>query len=538
MTAFASRDAILLLDGLRYLGISVDAEGAQLKLSAPAGALTPSLQAALRTRKSSLMAALAAPSGPARARAELPLSFEQERVWLGQQLAPHSPEFNLALVFRIDGTLSPEALGQALTDIALRHEILRTVYVGGTTPAQTVREPERVPLPIVDLASIPESDRVRVAERVARAELHRPFDLQCAMPLRAMLVRLDQRCHWLVISRHHIAADGWSLGLFLRELVFAYRAFRLGNAAGLPSPKIQYARYAVLQRLASDDDERARDLDYWRVRLRGADPIVFPHAVGVRLADAGAVVVRALDPASARTFAAWCRDQGVTAFAAYLAAFLVVLAQRSGRRDLLICTDYANRDSMETESVIGMFVRRLPLRCELQESWRFLDLARHAKRVTFEACGHASVPMEIIGRLLDATRSEGVARFQVMFGMHGAPAHAPYRDLGLHGTERAELMDLQVATNEFPLSLYVSDTADGPVVVLRHDEAVFSKAEADLLLLQLQDLVDILARGGDPSLKELQGAAAAAERKAAANYLTMRARRFGRRALETTGAQQ
>jgi hypothetical protein len=537
MTAAVATDAALLLDGLRYLGISVEADGAQLRLKAPAGAMTPNLQEALRKRKASLIAQLQR-SSPATEPPRLPLSFEQERVWLGQQLDPDSAEFNLALAFEIDGSLSPHAIAQALGDIALRHEILRTVYLDGAEPAQVPGEVEPFQLPIVDVSALAQADRVRAAGQVAHAHLHRRFDLRQDRPLRALLVRLEQDRHWLVISRHHIAADGWSLGLFLRELVFAYRAFRLGRPTALPAPRIQYARYAILQRLAADEEERARDFRYWREKLHGVDPIVFPHAVGARPAGIGGVVVRALDPEPARRLAAWCRERGVTAFAAYLSAFLTVLAHRSGRRDLLICTDYANRDSVETESVIGMFVRRLPLRCEVRESWRFLDLAMHVKRVTFEACSHATVPLERISRLTHLVPAEGGAPFQVMFGMHGAPAHAPYRELGLHGTRRAELMDLQVATNEFPLSLYVSDTPTGPVAVLRHDEAAFSAADADLLLLQLQALLDILAEGGDPEVKELQSAAAAAERNAAANYLTMRARRFGRRRLETTGARQ
>lgn len=537
MTDPAFRDGLRLLNGLRYLGIVVEADAAQLRLNAPAGKLTPTIKIAVRARKTALIAAACAPVAVS-ARRELPLSFEQERVWLAQQLAPDSPEFNLALAFKIAGPLVPEALAQAMTDIAHRHEILRTVYVGGAEPAQLVCEIDSMPLPIVDLTALPETDRQRVAERITDAEIHRRFDLERDLPLRSLLVKLDDRQHWLLVSRHHIAADGWSLGLFLRELVFAYEAFRRGRAAGLPAPKIQYAQYAIMQRLASDEQESSRHLDYWREKLRGADPIIFPHAAGTRSSRRGAVELRTLDLQQAQRVAAWCRDHGVTVFGAYLAAFLVVLRHRSGRCDLLIGTDYANRDSLESESVIGMFVKRLALRCELREDWHFLHLVKHVKRVTFEACSHASTPPERIARLLDSGGAGGASPLQVMFGMHGAPVHAPYRDLGLFGTDHAELMDLQVATNEFPLSLYVSDTAAGPVVVLRHDEAVFAKAEANLLLLQFESLISIIAEGGDPSLKGLCAAAAAAEREAATNFMTMRARRLGRRPLDTRGTQQ
>ncbi|SOU08900.1 condensation domain-containing protein [Xanthomonas arboricola] len=535
MNASPSRDGPHLLNGLRYLGIAVEADATQLRLNAPAGVLTPTMQAAIKAHKPALLAAANAAVAPS-PQSGLPLSFEQQRVWLAQQLAPDSPEFNLALAFRIDGPLAPEALARAMTDIVRRHEILRTVYTGGAEPAQVIGEAVDVPLPIVDLRTLAEADRERVAEQIANAEIHRRFDLRRDLPLRPLLLKLQPQRHWLVISRHHIAADGWSLGLFLRELVFAYEAFRRGRPARLAAPEIQYARYAVEQRLASDEQENARHLRYWQDRLRGADPNVFPHMRRAPAATTGSVVVRQLDLAQAQRITAWCRRTGVTVFAAYLAVFLAVLRHRSGRRDLVIATDYVNRDSVERESVIGMFVRRLTLRCELQDDNSLLDLARQVKRVTFEACSHAEVPPERIARLLDRDGSGG--RPQVMFGMHGAPLHAPYRDLALYGTRRAELLDLQVATNEFPLSMYVSDTAAGPVLVLRHDDAVVAKAEADMLLLQFQGLIGLLAETGDASLKQLYAVAATAEREAAANYLTMRARRFGQRSLDTRGVQQ
>jgi hypothetical protein len=533
MTGSTSRDGIRLLNGLRYLGIAVEADANQLRLNAPAGILTPAIQAAIRTHKSSLLAAAGAAIAPP-VRRELPLSFEQERVWLAQQLAPDSAEFNLALAFRIDGPLVPEALAQAMTDIVRRHEILRTAYTDGAEPAQVICEVARVRLPIVDLTALADADRDRIAERVAAAEIHRRFDLRCDLPLRPLLVKLQEQRHWLVISRHHIAADGWSLGLFLRELVFAYDAFRRGHPGGLAVPKIQYARYAVEQRLASNEHENASHIQYWQGKLRGADPIVFPHVRRTPATKTGGAIVRKLDLSQAQRIAAWCRQQGVTVFGGYLAVFLAVLRHRYGRRDLLIATDYLNRDSVERESVIGMFVRRLTLRCELQDDASFLDLVKQVKRVTFEACSHAAVPPECIARLLDPDGKGN--RLQVMFGMHGAPVHAPYRDLALFGTHRTELLDLQVATNEFPLSVYVSDTDAGPVVVLRHDEAVFAKAEADMLLRQFEGLIDILAETGDPPLKALYAAAAAVEREAATNFQTMRAR-LGRRSLGTRDVQ-
>lgn len=530
MIASAARDELQFLQGLRYLGVDVEADEGRLNISAPPGTLTDPMRTAIRARKADLLAALQLQSASMGEAAELPLSFEQERAWLAQQLAPESADFNLALAFRVTGPLHPPALAQALADIVYRHEILRTIYVGGAQPSQKVTRPERVPLAIVDLTGLPEETRERVARRLASAEAHRRFDLASDLMIRATLVKLGLGQHCLLILRHHIAADGWSLGLLLRELVFAYQASCLGRPAALRAPAIQYARYAILQRFANDEGRVSRQLEYWREKLQGADPTVFQHIVPEHASATGKVELRTISLEVAQRVGAWCRDLKVTAFSTYLAAFLIILQYRSGRSDLLIGTDYANRDSMETESVIGMFVKRLPLRCRLREGWSVLELIQHLQRVTFEACSHALVPLQRLALLLNSPRAGGAAPFQILFGMHAAPAHAPYRDLKLHGTERCELLDVAIGSNEFPLSLYVSDAAAGPVAELRYDPAFFAGAEAGMLLQQLETLLRTIGTGGNPSLSALRAVLSAADRQAVAAFSRVKAHRLSRQA--------
>ncbi len=518
------------LNGLRHIGIAVEAEAERLSIRAPGGLLTPAVRAGIRRHKAALLAASqlswTEPHGP-----ELPLSFEQERVWVAQQLAPRSAWFNLALGFTILGPLSIEALAQALRDIARRHEILRTVYVGGAEPAQVIKDAARVGLRIVDLADLPELARETALQCATSLESHRPFALDTDPMIRATLVRVGPRQHRLLLLRHHIAADGWSLGLLLRELVFAYAAFCLGRPAGLPAPRIQYARYAIMQRLGCDPSAAGGDLEYWREKLRGADPDIFPNAPAEQAA-AGAIEHRTHPATVAQRIGAWCREFKATAFSVYLAAFLIILHHRTGRSDLLICTDYANRDSLETESLIGMFVRRLPLRCQLESGWSVVDLAKYLQRVTFDACSHGRLPLERLLSVL-STRAPGRAvPFHVMFGMHGAPAHAPYRDLKLHGTERCDLVDVAIVTNEFPLSLYVSDSASGPVSELRYDRRLFARAQAASLLRQLEAVLVSITEECNPSLQRLQTILAAADREAAVDFSKLKLQRLAQRRLD------
>jgi len=530
----SSRNGVQLVHCLRYLRIEVEADEGRLRISAPPGTLTDPIRDAVRTHKAAVLEALSRQSRGEEQAMELPLSFEQERVWLAQQLAPKSALFNLALAFDITGPMYPPTLAQALTDIVYRHEVLRTVYRNGVEPTQAVKPPERAPLAVVNLASIESKHREGVARRLMSREAHRPFDLTRDLMIRAVLMRLAPRRYFLLIVRHHIAADGWSLGLFLRDVVFAYEAFRLGRPAAVRAPAMQYARYAVLQRLVSSERTIAKQLEYWRSKLQGADPTLFPQA---GQSDGGAIETHTLAPDVARRISNWCRDQQATVFSTYLAAFLIILQHRSGRSDLLIGTDYASRDSVASESVIGMFVRRLPLRCQLRDEWNVLDLVRHLQRVTFEACSHASVPLEQLATMLGGRRS-GSRLFQVMFGMHGPPVHAPYRDLNLHGTQRCELLEVAIGPNEFPLNFYISDAASGPVVELRYDTACFASAEIKRLLLQYEDLLKTIGAGSRPPLQQLTGRLVAAERDAVAEFSRIKSRRLARRIVTNKGARQ
>ena len=215
-------------------------------------------------------------SGPA------PLSFAQERLWFLQELEPESSAYNVPAALLLAGGLDLPALARALAEIVRRHEALRTVFVRQAgRPVQVVRPPGRVPIVLVDLGDLPRTAARTELAAAAEAEAAVPFDLAAGWPLRVRLVRLPgdggdggAAEHALLLTLHHIAADGWSLGVLVGELGALYGAFRAGRPSPLPELAIQFADYAIWQRGQLAGAAFDRLLAWWREALAGAPPVL------------------------------------------------------------------------------------------------------------------------------------------------------------------------------------------------------------------------------------------------------------------------
>ena len=200
-----------------------------------------------------------------------PLSFGQERLWFLHRLAPASPVYHVPFVFRLRGDLRLDALQIALDGLVARHESLRTCFadVDGE-PLQSVLEPSRFKLPIVELDAGTEDERERMLRRLVLHELDRPFDLEHSPAVRGLIARVSGDDHVLVLTVHHVVTDAWSMNLLRRELGELYAIAVRGSTASLPELSIQYADFAAWQREMMDDERLEEELGYWRQVLGGA----------------------------------------------------------------------------------------------------------------------------------------------------------------------------------------------------------------------------------------------------------------------------
>ncbi|HEU0080191.1 MAG TPA: condensation domain-containing protein, partial [Longimicrobiaceae bacterium] len=255
----------------------------------------------------------------------LPLSFAQQRLWFIDRLEPGSAAYNIPFPLRLRGALHLPALAAALTEVVRRHEALRTVFadVGGE-PAQVVLPAAPFPLPVVDLGALPESVREAEARRLAAEDAAHPFDLARGPLLRAALLRLGEGDAVLLGNVHHVAFDGWSLRVLLRELSSLYPALAAGEPSPLPEPPVQYADFAVWQRAHLSDEALRGQLGFWRERLAEMPPVLElptdrprPPVAG----DRGGGVGFALPAGTAQALRALARREGATLFAVLLAGF-------------------------------------------------------------------------------------------------------------------------------------------------------------------------------------------------------------------------
>src|SRR6185369_1888089 len=207
-------------------------------------------------------------------RAEPPLSFAQQRLWLIDQLEPDSPVYNIPSAVRLAGDLSVPLLERIFAEVGRRHEALRTTFSAQAgQPVQVIHPPEAPVIPLADLSSLPAAVRDGEAAALVRMEAAQPFDLRRGPLLRLRLMRLDARDHVLLMTMHHIISDGWSMGVLLREVGSLYAAFAAGRPSPLPELPLQYADFAVWQRGWLQGATLEAQLAFWREELAGA-PVV------------------------------------------------------------------------------------------------------------------------------------------------------------------------------------------------------------------------------------------------------------------------
>jgi amino acid adenylation domain-containing protein len=352
-----------------------------------------------------------------------PLSFAQQRVWYAQQLDPANPFFNLAVALRLAGALDPQALAQALAEIVRRHEALRTVFVEADgLPLQQVAPPPPLSLPWIDLAGLAPAPRDREIRRLAAAGARRPFDLSSGLLLRAALVRAGSGEHFLLCALHHIAGDGWSLGVLAGELARLYTARLAGRPAPLPELPLQYRDFAVWERERSAVLDS--QLDYWRERLSGLPQLELPTDLPRPRERTwkGASRRLALPAVLSERLRALAREEGATLPMVALAAFQLLLCRYTGQEDLGVALSVANRERAELAGLIGQFSNTVVSRADLTGRPSFRALLSRVRGAALGDYAHQGLSFDRLVEALQPQRDPSRHPLvQVMFGFRNAP---------------------------------------------------------------------------------------------------------------------
>ncbi len=426
-----------------------------------------------------------------------PVSFGQQRLWFLNQMQPESAAYHLAATVRLHGPLDRAALRDGLNALVERHETLRTSFpaVRGQ-PFQVILPELALDLPEIDLRALPAAERADAARRHALDDARAPFDLARAPLLRATLLRLDEQEALLVVTLHHIIADGWSIGVFIRDLGELYSAARQGRAARLPELPIQYADFAAWQRDWLKGELLERELGYWRAQLDGVPATLelpTDHPRPIHTSDRGARWPLTLPAGLVARLGGLGRAEGATPFMMLLAAFQTLLYRYSGQEHFLVGTPVAGRGASETIDLIGFFVNTLALRADVAGDPPFRSLLRRVRDGALEAYAHQELPFERLVAALGPERDQNHSPlFQVMFVLQNAPA----AELRLDGLA-SELRLLDTATAKVDLMLDLTETPAGLEGWIEYSRDLFAEATIARMAGHLQVLLEGIAADPD-----------------------------------------
>ncbi|WP_146662783.1 non-ribosomal peptide synthetase, partial [Enhygromyxa salina] len=416
------------------------------------------------------------------------LSFAQQRLWFLAQLDGPSAAYNIPLAVRLRGPLDRPALLRALDDIVARHEALRTrVVERDGVPYQEFHAPGELVVrerSLADLAAL---------DAVCEAEITAPFELEGEPLFRALLIELGVDDHALVVTMHHGVSDGWSIGVFVRELVALYEAHRAGRPPRLAPLPVRYADYANWQRAWLDRGAQAAQLEYWTAQLAGVDPRLTLPTDRERPAAktyAGARVQVEVPLAVLDGIRALAQDREVTLYMVLLAAYGLVLHRYTRATDLAVGTVVANRPRAELEGLIGYFANTLVMRIDLSGGPSFAELLARVKHTALAAYAHQELPFEAIVEALQVERALNLSPvFQTMFVLQEAQDGASAQVGGLEVSP----IELDPKVTKFDLGIEVYETPTGLAGFVEYNRDLYEQATIEGFIGHYSQLLAALA---------------------------------------------
>ncbi|ASS74749.1 hypothetical protein CIG75_07015 [Tumebacillus algifaecis] len=422
------------------------------------------------------------PDGP------ISLTFAQERIWVMEQLDPGSAAYNIPYAVEMKGQLDLAALNRSINEVIARHETLRTTFktVGGK-PIVEFSTDLKISLEVHDLRQRDASERSVEANAIAFDLARQPFDLQHGPLLRATAIRTADEEHTFVLIIHHIIADGWSLGVMIREIAALYAGFTAGQPASLAELPIQYSDFAHWQKLPEQQAALDEHLTYWKEQLSGSiEPLALPtdRQRPVNQTFIGATLPFWIPKRLTTALQELSAQEGSTLFMTLLAAYKALLARYTGQTDILIGSPIANRNRPEVEALIGVFINTLVLRSQVTAENSFRDLLQSVRQTTLDALSHGELPFEKLVEELQPERNTAYSPlFQAMFNMLNAKLSLSMPGLSLESKE------LNAGTAKFDITLTVRETEVGLYGEWEYNTDLFDSVTIERMIGHFQTLL-------------------------------------------------
>jgi amino acid adenylation domain-containing protein len=418
-----------------------------------------------------------------------PASFGQQRLWFLQQLEPNNSAYNMLSAFRLKGCLNLSALERSLLEISRRHRVLQASFELADGELHQVISGDAIPqLPVLDFTHLPQAQRDAAASEIINQEVSKPFDLAKGPLVRASALRMGEDDHIFLYLTHHIVSDGWSLGIFYRELSTLYEAFCDGVPAAIEDLKFQYTDYAAWQKKWFSGDELENQLLYWKRQLAGMSPLQSPtdRARPAIQTYRGARESLTLPEALVRSLREMGRQERVSLFMILLAAFNALLHRYTGQDDIVVGSPIAGRNRSQIEGLIGFFVNTLVLRTDLSGNPTFRELLGRVRAMALDAYEHQDTPFEKLVEVLKPERDlSRTPLFQVFFNMFSVKT-SPLRLQGL----TVEPIKSFEPESKFDLTLYVREEDQEIKLALVYNADLFYRETASRMLRHFQTLLE------------------------------------------------
>ena len=502
------------LSQLRSLNVQFWSDGERLRCNAPQSVLTPELWAELRSRKEEILAFLREAGATVNSRVPalrsvsrsgyLPLSFAQQRLWFFDQLEKDSGAYNITKTVYVVGPLNVDALRRSLNAIVTRHEVLRTVFATSNgEPVQVISDNRVIDLKTSDFTQVAADALETEIQRLLKEEARRPFKLSSDLMLRATLLKVKPEGHVLQLVMHHIASDGWSMGVLFREVFALYEAFSNDRPSPLPDLPIQYADFAVWQKEWLRGEVLDAQVNYWKKQLAGVPELLeFPtdrprptvqsyHGAweSVLFSEAESEAIRSLS-----------RREGTTLFMTLLTVFKILLHRYTEQNDIVVGSSTAGRNCVEIEGLIGFFVNMLVLRTDLSGDPTFRELLGRVRETALGAYAHQDLPFEKLVEELQPKRAlDHHPLFQVAFDLESGTS----RTLNLAGLTTFPI-PVQDGVAKFDLTLFMADTGKALGATLEYNTDLFDRTTIRRMLGHLQTLLHAILANPDERISRLE----------------------------------
>jgi len=440
-----------------------------------------------------------------------PASFLQEGLWFLDQFDPGQATYNVPGATKITGPLNHRALEKTLQEIIRRHETMRTTFENKLgRPVQIIAKEHSFKLPLVALSETDAESQMNKVSALATEEARRPFDLAKGPLFRAFLIKISSELHILVFNIHHIITDGWSMGVFTRELFKLYEAFSQNKSAPLEELPIQFADFAVWQRNWLRGETLEKQLSFWRKQLNEPLPVLElppdkprPAFQSGKGGHETLVLPRLLSVALRKL----TQREDTTLFELLLAAFNLLLCLYSKQYDIVVGSPVANRNQKELELLIGYFVNMIPLRADLTGDPTFVDLVKRIRQVTMDAYAHRDLPfgklVEELNIKRDPSRNPVFQTEFILLTQEHAPAiygygfRSPIKKKMQLADLTLEPVEVESGVAKFDLVVLLWDVDDGISGTFEYNTDLFESATIKKMITHFEKLLHSIASNPD-----------------------------------------